>query len=78
VAVITKGRDAVKAKGIASRDLIDTIHDQYCSEPIVGGNFFSVVLRRDVTFKNKQRLQLEEICVFNVNEGKIISEQYFY
>jgi hypothetical protein len=78
VQVMTKGREAVKAKSIANRGMIETIHSQYCSEPIVGGNFFSVVLKRDVTFKNKPRMELEEICVFQVAEGKIISEQFFY
>ena len=78
VQVMTKGREAVKAKSIANREMIDTIHSQYCSEPIVAGNFFSVTLKRDVTFKNRPRINLEEICVFQVTEGKIVSEQFFY
>ena len=78
VQVMTKGREAVRAKGIANRELIETLHSQYCSEPTVAGNFFSVVLKREVTFKNKPRMNLEEICIFQVTEGKIISEQYFY
>ena len=75
---LTKGKEAVKAKSIASREKIETIHHQYCSEPIVGAGYFSLVLKRDVTFKNNQRMSLEEICVFEVAEGKIISEQFFY
>jgi hypothetical protein len=78
VQVMTEGREAVKAKSIANREMIETIHSQYCSEPIVAGNFFSVALKRDVTFKNKPRMKLEEICVFQVTEGKIVSEQFFY
>jgi hypothetical protein len=78
VQVMTKGREAVKAKSIANREMIETIHSQYCSEPIVAGNFFSVALKRDVTFKNRPRINLEEICVFQVTEGKIVSEQFFY
>ncbi len=78
VQVITKGRDAVKAKSIANREMIETLHSQYCSEPIVAGNFFILELKRDVTFKNKPRMNLEEICVFQATEGKIILEQFFY
>ena len=78
VQVVTKGREAVKAKSIANRDMIETIHSQYCSEPVVAGNFFSVGLKRDVTFKNRPRVQLEEICVFQVSEGQIVLEQFFY
>jgi hypothetical protein len=78
VQVMTKGREAVKVKTNANREMIDTIHSQYCSEPLVAGNFFSVVLKRDVTFKNRPRMSLEEICVFQVREGKIVLEQFFY
>ena len=78
VQVMTKGREAVKAKSIANRETIETIHSQYCSEPTVAGNFFSVALKRDVSFKNRPRMELEEICVFQVTEGKIVSEQFFY
>jgi len=78
VPVLTKGKEAVKAKSNANRELIDTIHHQYCSEPIVGADFFSVALKREVTFKSKQRMNLEEICVFRIAEGKIVSEQFFY
>jgi len=78
VQVITKGREAVKAKGAANREMIETIHSQHCSEPTVAGNFFTVALKRDVTFKNRPRMQLEEICVFKVTEGKIVSEQFFF
>lgn len=76
--IVTKGRDALKAKGDANRKMIEALHSQFCGKPIVGGNFFSLVLQRDVTFKNKPRTQLEEICVFQVSNGKIITEQFFY
>jgi len=44
----------------------------------VAGNFFTVALSRDVTFKEKPRMQLTEIGVFELQEGKIIAEQFFY
>ena len=78
VQVITKGREAVRAKTLANRDMIETIHSQYCSQPLVGNNFFSIALKRDITFKGKPRMNMEEICVFQVREGKIVSEQFFY
>lgn len=78
VQVITKGKDAVKAKSVANREMIETLHSQYCSEPIVAGDFFTVALKREVTFKGKPRMTREEICVFQVTNGKIVSEQFFY
>ena len=78
IPVITKGKEANKAKSIANRAMIEEIHSQHCGEPIVAGNFFSLVLKRDVTFKNRPRTTLEEVCVFQVAEGKIVLEQFFY
>lgn len=75
---ITKGLDAIKAKGIANREMIEAIHSQYCSVPLVAAGFFSVMLSRDFTFKGQPRMQKEELGVFEVKDGKIISEQFFY
>jgi hypothetical protein len=74
----TKGLDAVKAKGKARSEMIETVHAEYCSEPVVGGNFFSIALGRDITLKGKPRMNLQEIAIFEVKEGKIVSEQFFY
>jgi len=78
IPTITKGMEAVRAKGEARRKLIEEIHGQECSEPVIGGKFFSVAMSRDVTFKGRPRVNLEEIAVFEVHEGKIITEQFFY
>lgn len=78
LAVLTQGKEAVKAKGAARRAMIETLHSRYCSEPIVAGAFFSLVLKSDLTFKNMPRIQTEEIGVFQVRDGKVVSEQFFY
>jgi hypothetical protein len=76
--IVTKGKPAVTAKGEAFRESRETLHSQSCSEPFVTGDFFSVILKRDITFKNRPRVQLEEIGIFQVKEGKVILEQFFY
>jgi len=78
IPTLTIGLDAVKAKGEARRKMIEEIHEQECSKPVTGGKFFSISMSRDVTFKGKPRVKLEEIAVFEVNNGKIVSEQFFY
>jgi hypothetical protein len=78
LAIFTNGREAVKAKGIARRATIETVHSYTCSQPIVAGEFFSVVLTQEVTFIGKPRLTLEEIGVFHVKNGKVVKEQFFY
>jgi ketosteroid isomerase-like protein len=78
VQILTKGFEAVQAKGKATRETIQEIHSFHCSQPIVGGNYFSVAMGRDLTFKNGQRFQTNEIAVFEVKDGKIMSETFFY
>jgi len=78
MAVITNGREAIKAKGVARRATIEMVHSYTCDEPIVAGEYFSVVLRQDVTFKGRPRIMLEEIGVFHVKDGKVVKEQFFY
>ena len=78
MAILTSGREAIKAKGVARRATIETMHSYFCSEPIVAGEFFSVVLKQEVTFKGKPRMAIEEIAVFHVKDGKVVKEQFFY
>ena len=78
MAVVTSGLEAVKAKGVARRATIETVHSYVCSEPLVAGDFFSVVLKQEVTFKGKPRMAIEEIGVFQVKNDKIVKEQFFY
>jgi hypothetical protein len=76
--VFTHGREAVKAKGIARRAAMETLHAYNVGEPIVAGEFFSVVLAQEVTFRGKPRMELEEIGIFHVKDGKVVKEQFFY
>ena len=78
MSIFTNGLQAVKAKGIARRATIETMHSYICSEPIVAGEFFSVALKQEVTFKGKPRMAIEEIGIFQVKDGKIVKEQFFY
>lgn len=78
IPAITKGLDAVKAKAKARKEIIEKIHGDFCSEPIIAGSFFSVVLGRDVTLKGRPRMNLQEIGVFEVKGGYIVSEHFFY
>jgi len=76
--VLTEGKEAIKAKGAKNRTMIEAIHSQFVSEPIVAGNFFTVALKRDVTFKDRPRVQLEEIGLFQVMNGRIFLEEIYY
>ena len=75
---VTSGKAALKAKSAKHRAMIETMHSRHISEPLVAGNFFTTVLKRDVTYKGRPRTISEEIAVIEVKDGKIVSETFFY
>lgn len=73
------GKAAVLAKGKNFASMIETRHSGSFEDPIVGGNYFSFVCKLDATMKGEMgRVVWDEICVFGVKDGKIISEQFYY
>jgi len=73
-----KGKEAVLAKGKQFASMIEERHSAYFSDPIVGGNYFSIVCKLDATLKGMGRMQWDEICIFGVKDGKVNSEQFFF
>lgn len=78
VPTVTRGIEAVLAKSKERQEVIAEVHSFFSTEPVVGGDYFSLAMGRDMTFKNGQRVQLAEIAVFGVKDDKIISETFFY
>jgi len=54
------------------------MHGGYSNEPIVAGNHFAVLMGMDVTMKGAGRMKMDEIAVYEVKDGKIVKEQFFY
>lgn len=75
---ITKGKAAVAEKGKQFASMIEEKHGGSCSDPIVGGRYFSISMTLDATMKGMGRQLLDEICVYEVKDGKIVFEQFFY
>jgi len=73
-----KGREALKEKGRQFQESIEEMHGGWCSEPLVGGNYISFAMGIDVTMKGMGRMKMDEICVYEVKDGKIVKEQFFY
>ena len=57
---------------------IEAAHKTYTSEPIVAGNHFAVAREVDITVQGLGRIQINEIMLYEVKEGEIVSEQFFY
>ncbi len=73
----TKGKENVLAKIRKFNDSVETFHNTKVSDPIVAGNSFAFTLFMDLKMKGRERMEMEEICVYEVKDGKIISEQFF-
>lgn len=75
---VANGLDAMLAKG-AGWAAITEVHAAEVSEPLIGGNYFALTFKMDTTNKETgQRTQGEEIALYHVKDGKIVSEQFFY
>ena len=73
-----KGKQEVFAKGKAFAGMIEERHDGFFSDPVVNGRFFTIAGMLDATMTGMGRQKLEEICVYEVKDGKIVFEQFFY
>jgi len=73
-----KGLAAIYEKGRQFNAMIEAVHGGSVSEPVVAGNWFSVAMAMDVTMKGRGRMNMSEICVYRVRDGKIVHEQFFY
>lgn len=48
------------------------------SEPLVSKDHFSIRMITDVTMVNNDNVVIDEVVVYEVREGKIVKEQFFY
>lgn len=73
-----EGFDGIEKKGEWWRENFE-MHSSTVSEPIVADNWFSVRFEMDTTHKlSGQRSTMSEIGVYQVQDGKIVKEQFFY
>lgn len=73
-----KGREALKQKGKEFQELIEEMHSAWVSELLVGGNYITCAMGLDVTMKGMGRIKLDEVCVYEVKDGKVVKEQFFF
>ena len=75
---VAKGKEALNQKAIKFQENTEEMHGGYSNKPQVAGNYFSVVMGMDATMKGQGRMKMDEVAVYKVNDGKIVSEQFFY
>jgi hypothetical protein len=75
---VVSGLDGIKQKSVMFQSSVEEFHSATISDPIVAGNHFAITWALDATYKGRGRMTVEEVCVYQVKDGKIILEQFFY
>ncbi|MCU0450713.1 MAG: nuclear transport factor 2 family protein [Bernardetiaceae bacterium] len=74
----TQGLPALLAKSAAFGQMIEAHYGVRVSDPLVAGSYFTVTMWQDVQFKGQPRRQEDELCLYEVRDGKIVKEQFFH
>jgi len=72
----TRGLDALLGKARQFTSLVEQVHSLSISDPLIAGNSFTCAMRLDLTIKGHGRMTNHELCLYQVKDGKIISEQF--
>ena len=73
-----EGKAAVRKKGEDWVKRIIAAHRRHTTEPIVADNHFVVGREVDITVDGIGRLQINELMLYEVKDGQIVMEQFFY
>jgi hypothetical protein len=72
------GKATVRRKGEEFVNRIEAVHGRYTTEPIVASNHFVVGRKVDITVQPHGRIQIDQLMMYEVRDGKIVLEQFFY
>lgn len=73
-----EGKASVRKKGEDFVSRIEAVHSLFTSEPVVSGNHFAVGRQKDITVQGFGRIQINQIMLYEVKDGQIVLEQFFY
>jgi len=76
---IVKGLQGIAEKGAKFESMLEKVNSNFVSDPVVAENFFSCAMKMNVQMKGAPvAIDMDEICVYTVNNGKIVREEFFY
>jgi len=73
----TKGLDAIIEKGHKWESMVQKMNSLDVSKPLLTTNSFALTMRMDVDMKDGSHWDITELCVYEVKDGRIISERFF-
>jgi len=72
----TKGLGAIVEKGRKLTAMIEQVHALSISDPLVAGSSFAYAMHLDLTIKGHGRMQMDELCIYEVKDGKVVAERF--
>jgi hypothetical protein len=73
-----EGKSQVRKKANDFVKRIEAFHSGYTTDPLVAGNHFTVGRSKDMTVQGHGRIQINEIMLYEVKDGQIVLERFFY
>lgn len=73
------GFEEIQKKGEQWQEMVDKVITSEISEPIAAADHFAITMKSKVRFKSiPDVIDMDEICVYKVVDGKVVLEQFFY
>lgn len=73
-----KGVEAIKAKDATMAENIVGVEGMEVGDAIIAKDYIALPYKMNVTLKDGNKWSLDEIIVYKIENGKIVSEQFFY
>ncbi|RED97860.1 nuclear transport factor 2 family protein [Marinoscillum furvescens] len=75
----THGMDELQAKGDQWRDMVEEVLESEISDPLAADDYFTCRMRMKVKLKGfDEPSEWDELCLYQVKDGKVVLEQFFY
>lgn len=73
-----EGKAAVRKKAEELIEQVEQVHGSSTAAPVVAGSHFAVGRYLEITVKGVGRIKMDEIMLYEVKDGQIVLEQFFY
>jgi hypothetical protein len=73
-----EGIDAIHKKSAEWAAQVLEVHSASVSDPLIAVDHFALNIKMDISYKNGYRAVMDEIAVYEVSNGKIAFEQFFF
>ena len=73
-----EGMEGIRKKGEMWQSMVEEMYGSSVGDPIVAGDHFACAMMVDWKMKGQDRSKMEEICLYKVKDGKVVSEQFIY